>query len=200
MAILIRPEILLEAYADGAFPMAVAPGEIRWFSPDPRGILPLDAFHIPHGARSTVRDPAWRVTRDRAFEPVMRACADRAETWIDDIVLKSYVRLHELGRAHSVEVWRDGELAGGLYGIAIGGAFFGESMFHHVSGASKVALVHLVEFLRESRFGLLDIQWLTPHLASFGAIEIPRPVYLIRLKDAMALDVRAEWSRPGPES
>lgn len=193
MANLIPSVALLDFYRNGVFPMA-GPEGIRLYSPDPRGVLPLRGFHVPRGARATLRDPAWSVTVDTAFAEVMLGCAEREETWIDETIFLSYVNLHELGHAHSVEVWRDGELAGGLYGVRIGAAFFGESMFHHVPGASKVALCRLVEILRAGGFRLLDTQWTTPHLAMFGGREIPRGQYLNRLADC----VRAEASFPSP--
>lgn len=165
--------------------MAVAPGDIQWFSPARRGIIPLDGFHVPHGLRRALRDPAWELRVDGDFSGVMRACAERKETWIDGVILRSYEKLHALGHAHSVEAWRDGELAGGLYGVAMGGAFFGESMFHRRTDASKVALVELVRILREGGFALLDTQWTTPHLAQFGATEVPRARYLRMLAEAV---------------
>ena len=168
-------------YASGWFPMSMEDGTIRCFSPDPRTIIPLDEFHIPHGTRKTLRDPAWEIRIDTAFEEVMRACAAREETWISEPIVQSYLVLHRLGHAHSVEVWRDGGLSGGLYGVRIGAVFFGESMFHRVSGASKVALVELVRRLRAGGFLLLDSQWTTPHLQLFGAREISRRDYLARL-------------------
>jgi leucyl/phenylalanyl-tRNA--protein transferase len=191
MATIIPSKQLLGMYAAGWFPMACEDGEIRLFSPDPRGILPLDGFRIPHGAKKTLADPAWEVRWDSAFETVMRGCGDRKETWIDDIILSSYVNLHREGRAHSVEVWREGELAGGLYGVRLGAAFFGESMFHRVPGASKVALVALVNELKLLGFQLLDIQWVTPHLRLFGATEIPRHEYLGQLE--IALRRQTDW-------
>jgi leucyl/phenylalanyl-tRNA---protein transferase len=185
MATLIPPEELLSLYSAGWFPMAMADGSIRCFSPDPRGILPLDAFHIPHGAKRTLRDPRWEVRLDTAFEQVVRACANRRDTWIDETIVRSYVALHRTGHAHSLEIWREGRLAGGLYGVRIGGAFFGESMFYQVPGASKVALVCLAARLRKGGFKLLDTQWITPHLAQFGAISIPRKEYLPLLQVAI---------------
>lgn len=193
MAILIPPELLLSAYRQGAFPMAVSPGDIQWFSPQRRGVLPLENFHVPHGTRRALRDPEWEVRVNTEFESVMRACAARAETWIDDIILASFVRLHERGHAHSVEIWRDGELAGGLYGVAIGGAFFGESMFHRRTHASKVALVWLSRILQAGGFSLLDTQWTTPHLAQFGAIEVPRARYLRLLAAAVERPAIFRW-------
>ncbi len=168
--------------------MAVAGGSIQWFSPDPRGVIPLDGFHIPHGTRKTLADPAWEVRVDTAFEEVVRSCADRAETWINDQIISIYVDLFRRGIAHSVEIWKDGQLAGGLYGVQLGGVFFGESMFHRVSGASKVALIALHRLLVDGGFKLLDIQWITPHLAKFGAIEIPRRSYLRQLNSALRCD------------
>lgn len=185
MATLIPPEELLSLYSAGWFPMAMADGSIRCFSPDPRGILPLEAFHIPHGAKRTLRDPRWEVRLDTTFEQVVRACANRRDTWIDETIIQSYLALHLAGYAHSLEIWRDGRLAGGLYGVRIGGAFFGESMFYQVPGASKVALVCLAARLRKGGFKLLDTQWITPHLAQFGAISIPRREYLPLLQAAI---------------
>jgi leucyl/phenylalanyl-tRNA---protein transferase len=185
MATLIPPEELLSLYSAGWFPMAMPDGSIRCFSPDPRGILPLEDFHIPHGARKVLRDPRWEVRQNTNFEQVVRACSHRRETWIDETIIQSYMGLHRLGHAHSLEVWREGALAGGLYGVRIGGAFFGESMFHHVPGASKIALIVLATRLKTAGFQLLDTQWTTPHLAQFGAISIPRREYLHRLQLAI---------------
>jgi len=186
----LTPELLLAAYAEGWFPMAVQPGEIRWFSPDPRGVLPLEEFHVPHGLRRSLRAGRYVIRVNTAFEEVMAGCAARAETWIDRTILEAYGALHRMGYAHSMEAW-DGEgLAGGLYGVAIGGAFFGESMFHRRTDASKVALHALVERLRERGFGLLDLQWTTPHLEQFGARSIRRAVYLRRLRRALAAPAR----------
>jgi leucyl/phenylalanyl-tRNA--protein transferase len=186
MANIIPPDILLDFYRRGVFPMAMD-GELRLFSPDPRGVIPLEKFRIPHGSRKTLRDPAWKVTVNGAFEEVVLGCAERDETWIDETIFGSYAELHHLGHAHSVEVWRDGELAGGLYGVAIGAAFCGESMFSRVPGASKVALANLVERLRGRGFVLLDTQWVTPHLEKFGACEIPRSEYLEQLTKAVEM-------------
>ena len=153
--------------------------EIHWFSPDPRGVVPLDQVHVPRRLARAVRGGGFRIEIDRAFVDVMRACAadrdsDDPGTWISDEIIASYTALHARGFAHSVEAWNGDRLAGGLYGVAIGGAFFGESMFHHETDASKVAFVALVERLRARGFTLLDTQWVTPHLEQFGAIEIPR--------------------------
>jgi leucyl/phenylalanyl-tRNA--protein transferase len=187
----IDPDLLLSAYAAGIFPMAdEETGEIGWYSPDPRGILPLDAFTVPRSLRQTIRKGLFRIRVNAAFEEVMRGCAARDETWISEEIIQSYVRLHELGYAHSVEAWDGKRLMGGLYGVAIGGAFFGESMFSAATGASKVCLVALVERLRERQFRLLDTQFVTPHLARFGAVEIPRGGYLALLRDALAVPAR----------
>jgi leucyl/phenylalanyl-tRNA--protein transferase len=175
---MIPPELLIQAYRGGAFPMAMENGEIAWFAPDPRALIPLDdGFHVPHGLRRVLKKGIFEIRINTAFEDVLRGCARRAETWINGEISASYIKLHQLGYAHSVEAWRDGQLAGGLYGVAIGGAFFGESMFHEVTDASKVALHALVMRLRERGFSLLDTQWSTPHLQSFGVREIPRSAY-----------------------
>ena len=170
--------------------MAVEPGQIRWYSPDPRGIIPLDTFHAPKRLGRIMRQGRFDMRVDSDFGGVIRACAARHDdegSWIDDEILESYCALHAAGVAHSVETWQDGALVGGLYGVAIGGAFFGESMFHHVRDASKVALLGLVEHLRSRKFVLLDTQWLTPHLQQFGAIEVPRTEYLHLLTTAVNL-------------
>lgn len=186
MANIIPPETMLDFYRRGVFPMAMN-GELRLFSPDPRGVIPLDGFRIPRGSRKVLRDPAWEVSVNEAFEEIVLGCAERDETWIDETIFLTYAELHHLGHAHSVEVWRDGELAGGLYGVAIGAAFCGESMFSRVPGASKVALANLVERLRGRGFMLLDTQWVTPHLEKFGACEIPRAEYLEKLAKAVEM-------------
>ena len=192
MANMIPPELLLDFYRKGIFPMAVD-GEVRLFSPNPRGIIPLDGFRIPHGTRKTLKDPAWELKLNTAFREVMLGCAERDETWIDEGIFQSYTALHDLGHAHSIEIWRDGSLAGGLYGVQIGGVFFGESMFHRVPGASKVALCRLVERMRQGGFLLLDTQWVTPHLEKFGAREIRREEYLQRLDEAIKAPARQDF-------
>ena len=168
--------------------MAVERGQIGWFSPDPRGILPLDTFHVPARLARVVRSGHFEIAVDREFESVMRACAERPRdgTWISEEIVQCYVAMHRLGLAHSVEAWQGDRLVGGLYGVHLGAVFFGESMFHRVRDASKVALVGLVDRLTRRGFRLLDTQWVTPHLEQFGAIEIPRREYLRRLKDAVA--------------
>lgn len=191
----LTPDLLVAAYQAGVFPMADRRGRIGWYAPDPRAVLPLDDFHVPKTLAQAVRRGRFEVTVDRAFETVMRACAapapDREETWISEEIVSAYTDLHRLGAGHSVECWREGTFAGGLYGVALGGAFFGESMVTRERDASKVALVHLVERLRAGGFVLLDTQMSTPHLERFGVVEIPREEYERRL--ALALDVRADW-------
>ena len=189
---MIDPALLVRAYRDGQFPMALDGGEIGWFSPDPRGVLPLETFHVPSRLARIIRRQVFDVRVDHSFDAVIRACAaDREDgTWINDEIIESYTALHRLGLAHSVEAWQDDRLAGGLYGVSLGGAFFGESMFHLVPDASKVALVALVDRLIRRGFTLLDTQWVTPHLEQFGALEIPRAEYLARLRAALKRDCR----------
>lgn len=179
---------VLRAYRDGFFPMACGDGRLRWFSPDPRGVLPLEDFKVPHGFRRALPRLGFSVTVNTAFDEVVAGCADRDETWIDPAIARVYAELHRQGAAHSVEVWSGGMLAGGLYGVQVGGVFFGESMFSRVSEASKLALLSLVGILRERGFGLLDIQWVTDHLEMFGAVEVRRSIYLRMLREALALD------------
>jgi len=187
----LTPELVLQAYRAGAFPMADPDEEIGWYSPDPRCIFPLDRFHVPRTIRQAVRRGIFEVRVNTAFDEIIAACADRPEgTWISDEIMAVYRALHRRGYAHSVESWQGAGLAGGLYGVALGGGFFGESMFTRVSNASKVALAALVERLRARGFVLLDTQWSTPHLARFGAVEIPRREYLRRLRAALALPCR----------
>jgi len=186
----LDPETLLSAYAQGVFPMADRDGQVRWYSADPRGVLPLDSFHVAHTLAQLYRNPKkfeLRINFD--FEGTMRACAlqRKGETWINDKLVSAYVQLHDLGFAHSVETWCEGELVGGLYGVSLGGAFFGESMFHTKRDASKLALVHLVNRLKERGFVLLDTQASTEHLKTFGCIEIPSVEYLKRLQSALPL-------------
>jgi leucyl/phenylalanyl-tRNA---protein transferase len=184
---MIPSELLLQGYRLGVFPMAMENGTIEWFSPDPRAILPLDDFHVPHALQRILRKKVFEIKIDNQFTEVIKACAAREDTWINREIIESYTRLHELGFAHSVEAWAGGKLVGGLYGVAIGGAFFGESMFHRVTDASKIALVALVEHLRARKFDVLDTQWLTAHLQQFGGIEISRSHYLRLLQRAVEL-------------
>jgi leucyl/phenylalanyl-tRNA---protein transferase len=189
----IPGDLLVTAYASGWFPMAVEEGEIRWFSPDPRGIIPLEGFRVPRRLARVCRQGPFRIEIDRAFDEVIRACADSDRdrddpgSWINGEIIESYVALHRRGVAHSLEAWNGDRLVGGLYGVALGGAFFGESMFHRETDASKVALVALVERLRSRGFALLDTQWVTPHLMQFGATEIPREDYLKQLSASLQL-------------
>ena len=189
---MLSPALLVAAYETGYFPMAMDDGEIRWYSPDPRGVLPLERFHAPRRLMRVIRSGRFAVSVDRAFRQVMEGCAaDREDgTWINDEILASYCALHERGLAHSVEAWEGGALAGGLYGVSLNGAFFGESMFHRASDASKVALWALVSRLRERSLELLDIQWLTPFLERCGAVEMPRERYLEALARALGSDAR----------
>ena len=195
---------LLDAYRAGYFPMVVG-GRLGWYAPRTRGVIPLGAFHVPRRLRRVLRQGRLRTSFNRAFRRVIAACASRpddAGNWIDDEIIESYCALHEAGHAHSVEVWRGDVLVGGLYGVSLRGAFFGESMFHTVTDASKVALSVLVDRLRVNGYRLLDIQWLTPHLSQFGAIEIPRRDYMQRLTDAMEVsrvfvDVPTQPERAG---
>jgi len=187
----ITPELLLRAYACGIFPMSESaddPG-LFWVEPEMRGIIPLDGFRISSRLARTVRSDQFSVTADRAFKRVMSECAapkpDREDTWINKRIRDLYGALHEMGHAHSVEVWENDDLVGGLYGVSLGRAFFGESMFHHARDASKVALVHLVARLIAGGYGLLDTQYVTDHLRSFGAIEVPRDRYRILLDAAL---------------
>jgi leucyl/phenylalanyl-tRNA--protein transferase len=187
----LTPDQLLDAYARGLFPMAERRDDptLYWISPEKRGIIPLEDFHVPRRLARTIRSGHFHVTTDDAFNDVMCGCAaptqERPESWINDEILRLYGALHGGGHAHSVESWQDGELAGGLYGVSLGAAFFGESMFSRRTDASKVALVHLVNILRQCGYVLLDTQFLTSHLARFGAIEITRASYLALLQDAL---------------
>jgi leucyl/phenylalanyl-tRNA--protein transferase len=196
--------MLLAAYAQGIFPMAERRDDptLYWVSPELRGILPLDTFHVSHRLARTVRSGRFAVTFDQAFGRVVEECAaprpGREQSWINEEITRLYGALFAAGRAHSVECWREGKLQGGLYGVSLGAAFFGESMFSVARDASKVALVHLVEALKAGGYALLDTQFLTPHLASFGAAEIPRDDYLLLLQDAIRRD--AVWVRSGPRS
>jgi leucyl/phenylalanyl-tRNA--protein transferase len=194
----VTPQLILQGYCLGIFPMADEDGSVYWYSPDPRCILEFDRFRVPRSLRQIIRRATFEVRRDTAFDQVVAACADRPEgTWISPQIRSVCRELHRRGFAHCVEAWQDGKLVGGLYGLAIGGAFFGESMFHHVPNASKVALVALMDHLQQQGFVLVDTQWSTPHLLRFGAVEIPREQYLERL--SQALQLRCTFSEtPGP--
>jgi leucyl/phenylalanyl-tRNA---protein transferase len=186
----LDPETLLSAYAQGVFPMADRDGRIRFYTADPRGIIPLsppEAFHVPGTLRQVVRQGRFDVRVNHDFPATMRACMENRDggSWISEELIAAYVRLHALGFAHSVESWQDGRLVGGLYGVSLGAAFFGESMFHRRTDASKVALVHLVHRLRERGYELLDTQATTPHLRRFGCVDVPAAEYLRKLESAL---------------
>jgi len=192
----ITPDVLLKAYACGIFPMAESaddPG-LYWIEPQHRGVIPLDAFHVPRRLARTIRSDRFEIRVDYDFDAVIAACAapapGRGKTWINRRIHRLYRQLYAQGHCHTIEAWRDGQLVGGLYGVRLGRAFFGESMFHFERDASKVALVHLVARLRRNGFRLLDAQFLTEHLSQFGAIEIERDRYQILLADALRGDAR----------
>jgi leucyl/phenylalanyl-tRNA---protein transferase len=186
----IPPELLEEAYRQGIFPMADEDGSIHWYSPDPRTIIELDRFHIPRRLAQTIRTKKFELVVDRDFEGVVQGCANRKETWISREIAEVYTALHRIGKAHSVEAYYEGTLAGGIYGVSLGGAFMGESMFTIVRDASKVCLAFLVGRLKERGYALFDVQFTTPHLKRFGAVEIPRSEYLRRLEKALKLTCR----------
>lgn len=190
----LSPQLLLSAYCQGIFPMAHDDGSIYWYDPDPRAILPLEEFHVPRSLARSLKKGHFEIRYNSDFAAVIRGCAEpgpgREETWINEEIVAAYTRLHKLGFAHSVETWLNGELAGGLYGVAIQGLFAGESMFSRVRDASKVALVHLIERLRRGGFQLLDVQFMTAHLRRFGAVEIPSTVYKARLAEALQVSAR----------
>jgi leucyl/phenylalanyl-tRNA---protein transferase len=187
----LTPDWLLDAYRHGIFPWPIsdAAAPLAWWSPDPRAIIPLDAFHVSRRLERTYGSGRFRVTMDQDFAGVIQGCATAQDregaTWLIPSMINAYIRLFELGHAHSVEAWHEDRLAGGVYGIAMGGLFAAESMFHTVRDASKVALVHLLRHLQRRGVTLLDIQQLTPHTARFGAIEIPRQEFLVRLVEAL---------------
>jgi leucyl/phenylalanyl-tRNA--protein transferase len=201
----ITPEVLLKAYACGIFPMAENADDpaLYWIEPERRGVIPLDGFHLPARLARTVRAGAFEIAVDRDFEAVLDGCAapgpGRSRTWINHRIRRLYGDLYEAGHCHTVEAWQNGRLVGGLYGVHLGGAFFGESMFHRVTDASKVALAHLVARLRAGGFALLDTQFVTDHLRRFGAVEVPRQAYHRQLEAALA--VRADffaWPKDRP--
>ena len=192
----IPPDLLLKAYASGVFPMAESAGdpEVFWVRPETRGIIPLDRLHVPRSLRKTIRQQRFEVRFDHDFEAVIDGCAEareeRRSTWINTPIREAYVGLHQRGHCHSVEAWHDGNLAGGLYGVTLGRAFFGESMFSREQDASKVCLVRLVEHLKERGFVLLDTQFTTDHLKRFGAVDVPRRKYEKLLEDALRGEAR----------
>jgi len=183
----LSPERLLLAYRMGIFPWSANP--LTWWSPHPRGVFELDQFHVSRSLERVIRRGVFRVARDTAFRKVMEGCAapgpGREETWISPEFLDAYTQLHEQGHAHSVECWQDGRLAGGIYGVAVGGLFAGESMFHREANASKVALFHLWRHLREKGFTVFDVQMLTPITTQLGGVNIPRETYLRRVAEAV---------------
>jgi len=191
----LDPILVINAYAQGIFPMADHLGKIRWFAPDPRAILEHENLYVSRSLRATLRKRIYDVRVDTDFETVMRRCAEREDTWINESFISTYTQLHYAGLAHSVEAWKDGELVGGLYGVSLGGAFMGESMFSRATDASKVCLVALVEHLKAREFVLHDVQYWTPHLATLGVTEITRKQYERRLRNALRLECR--WV-PGP--
>jgi leucyl/phenylalanyl-tRNA--protein transferase len=184
----LTPEVLEACYRAGAFPMDDGHGRIGFYRSDPRAILELEDLHVSKSLARVIRRGTYEARVDHNFEGVIRACADRMDTWIGAEIIRAFTRFHELGKAHSVEAYRDGELAGGLYGVTLGGAFMGESMFSRMPDASKVCLVHLVEQLKKRGYVLLDCQIQNDHLARLGAIEVPEREYLRRLEEALALD------------
>lgn len=186
----IEPRVLISAYCNGMFPMGMENGRLSWFSPDPRGILPIIGFHVPRSTRAALLRSGFEIRINTRFNDIVKACSERQQTWITQEIIASYEQLHKMGYAHSVESWRDGVLMGGLYGVSIGGAFFGESMFSHEPSASKAALVWLMNHLKKQGYVLHDTQWTTPHLAMFGGCEISRDKYLQLLETAVNLPVK----------
>ncbi len=191
----MQPELtwdfLLNAYAKGYFPMAMNrdDDELHWFYPEKRGIIPLDAFHIPKSLAKLARKQPFIITTDTAFPEIIKACStEHADTWINARIVELYCELWEKGYAHSVECWEEGQLVGGLYGVAIGGAFFGESMFTRKSNASRLALMHLVKLLNDGGYTLLDTQFVNDHLQQFGVVEIPHEDYLVLLNEALSIN------------
>lgn len=191
---MLTAELMLSGYAQGIFPMAESreSGDLHWVDPRLRGIMPLDGFHISRSLRRSILHTNYTIRTNMTFSAVVRACANRDETWINTPLLSLYDQLHRTGHAHSLEVWQDEELTGGVFGITLGGAFFGESMFSARTNASKIALAYLVDRLRQGGFTLFDTQFLTPHLASLGGIEVSRAAYRRML--AQALEVEADYS------
>ncbi|MDH3659684.1 MAG: leucyl/phenylalanyl-tRNA--protein transferase [Alphaproteobacteria bacterium] len=192
----LTPELLLCAYASGIFPMADDRDDpaIQWIDPHQRGVIPLDRYHVPRSLKKVIRQQRFEIRADTAFESVINACAecrpDRPRTWLNDQLIELYCVLHQRQYAHSVECWLDDRLVGGVYGLSLGGAFFGESMFSRARDASKVALVDLIERLNRGGYRLLDTQFVTDHLKRFGAIQIPRDIYLRRLREALEVQAR----------
>ncbi len=182
---ILTPELVLVAYQQGYFPMAEPDGELYWHCPDPRAIVPLDAVQVSRSLRKTIAKEIYDIRFDTAFAHVIRCCGNREETWISDDIVDVYSRLHFQGYAHSVECWHEERLVGGLYGVSIGGAFFGESMFSTMTDSSKVAFVALTERLKQRGFTLLDSQYINPHMERLGAVEIPRSLFMVELEHAL---------------
>jgi len=203
MDVELTPNLMLRAYASGIFPMAETrtSEDVFWVDPKRRGIMPLESFHISRSLRRTIARGFLRPSLNEAFEEVLAGCADRPETWINETIRDLYLSLHDTGFAHSLEIWEGDTLVGGVYGVTLGGAFFGESMFSRRKDASKVALAYLVDRLRNGGFTLFDTQFVTPHLISLGAIEISRSEYRRRLGESRALeaDIRGPGPLPGPQ-
>ncbi len=197
----LTPKLLMQAYAAGIFPMAESQDDpqVFWVDPSRRGILPLDAFHISRSLRRTMSSGLFQPRFDSDFETTLRGCADRAETWINATIFDLYLALHRMGHAHSQEVWVGDTIVGGVYGVALGGAFFGESMFSRRTDASKIALAYLVDRLRQTGFTLFDTQFITPHLRSLGGQEIDRRIYLEQLESASSLKADIT-SLPAPQT
>ncbi len=193
----LSPDLLLQAYGAGVFPMAEGreAADIHWVDPQRRAIFPMDGFHVSRSLARHIRRLQPQVTVDQDFAGVVRACADRPETWINQEIFDAYTALHRLGHAHSVEVWDQGQLIGGTYGVVLGAAWFGESMFSRATGGSKIALTYLIQRLSDGGFQLFDVQFLTAHLASLGAVEIPRAAYRRQL--ATAIRAEARFFQPG---
>jgi leucyl/phenylalanyl-tRNA--protein transferase len=195
----LHPNVLKIAYSNGFFPMPhPETGQIMWFNPDPRAIMPLGGFHLSASMRRFLAKTTFTVTFDQAFESVIESCADRKDTWITEQFRAAYTRLHRLNLAHSAEVWDGNQLVGGVYGVSIGGAFFAESMFHRATNASKMALFHLVRRLNELGYRLLEVQFMTPHLKSLGAIEIPSDQYLNQLRAAIQVEPASDFVNSAP--
>ncbi len=194
----LTAETLVYAYASGVFPMAEETGEILWYSPDPRAIIPIQSYQPAKSLRPFINQKRFEIRIDTSFEQVMRNCAlprpTENETWISEEMIAAYTELHRMGLAHSVEAWQDGKLVGGLYGVALGAAFFGESMFSFVSNSSKIAFHYLVQILREQKYQLLDSQFMNDNVLRYGAVDIPRSAYLRRL--AKALKSTCHFQKP----
>ena len=188
---LLTPAFIEAAYRNGFFPMADCDGTIGWYHPDPRGIFDLGLFHVSRRLSRIVRQGRFEIKLDHDFEGVIHACAEREETWISQEIIKAYGEMHRIGKAHSVEAYLNGCMVGGIYGVSLGGAFMAESMFSHEKAASSVCLIYLVEHLRRQGYSFLEVQYLTPHLQRFGAVEIPKGEYLQRLQWALVAD--CQW-------